>query len=101
MVETISLRGNHPLFQRVPRIVGKYRPSPGETHRRAARPAIRRHARSEGESGTMVVAALAFQGVAGSARPRAGVKTVAVRSPEEAEWTPPSWDEVVREHSAR
>ena len=49
----------------------------------------------------MVVAALAFQGVAGSARPRAGVKTVAVKSPEEAEWSPPSWDEVVREHSAR
>ena len=50
----------------------------------------------------MVVAALAFQGVAGRmSRPRAGVKTVAVQSPEEAEWMPPSWDEVVREHSAR
>jgi len=50
----------------------------------------------------MVVGALAFQGPyqgrAGSnSRPRA----VAVNSAEEADWTPPSWDEVVREHGAR
>src|SRR6266568_1737721 len=46
----------------------------------------------------MVVGALAFQG---PYQGRAGVKTVAVKSPEEADWTPPSWDEVVREHGAR
>jgi RNA polymerase sigma factor (sigma-70 family) len=59
----------------------------------------------------MVVAALAFQCVAGvGPRPRAGGKIVAGRegardcareNAPEAEWTPPSWDEVVRQHSAR
>jgi RNA polymerase sigma-70 factor (ECF subfamily) len=53
----------------------------------------------------MTVAALAFQGVAGVApRGRAKGKNVSARANapvEAAEWTPPSWDEVVREHSAR
>lgn len=52
----------------------------------------------------MVAAALAFQGMSGVApRGRAGDRTMSARAnaPVEAEWTPPSWDEVVREHSAR
>src|SRR5438270_9141030 len=52
----------------------------------------------------MVAAALAFQGMSGvGPRSRAGDRTMSARAnaPVEAEWTPPSWDEVVREHSAR
>jgi RNA polymerase sigma factor (sigma-70 family) len=50
----------------------------------------------------MVVAALTFSGVAGVApRLRAGGTLGDRAHAPEAAWTPPTWDEVVREHSAR
>jgi RNA polymerase sigma factor (sigma-70 family) len=53
----------------------------------------------------MVVTALGFQGVAGiGPRRKAGGRTVAVHDRDHApaaDWSPPSWDEVVRQHSGR
>ncbi|WP_372442257.1 RNA polymerase sigma factor SigE [Actinomadura violacea] len=48
----------------------------------------------------MGVAALSFRGAVGVG-PRQGLGSAARENAPEAEWAPPSWDEVVREHSAR
>ncbi len=53
------------------------------------------------QPGTMGVAALSFRSAVGSAPGRAWERRSHPRERPEAEWAPPSWDEVVREHSAR
>src|SRR5258705_1125232 len=81
-------------------VVGHNRPSPGETAVSSGRARIAHDAHEREFRGTMVVTALAFQGVAGiSPRQGAGGRTVAVHDRDHAsaaDWSPPSWDEVVR-----
>lgn len=109
--KTISLTGNHPEFQRVAADVSTCRPVGGATSTEPVqnRPSPGETVPFQGEEswltreeqpGTMGVAALSFRGAVGVG-PRQGLGNAARENAPEAEWAPPSWDEVVREHSAR